>query len=97
MNYKVVILDIDGTILPHGKTISSATLDAIQKLRDKNIKVVIATGRAPYFSNSIIQDTGVDSMVFFNVANAYHEGKEIYKNAIEKEVLKRVLLMSHNY
>ncbi|OIK08640.1 hypothetical protein BIV60_25875 [Bacillus sp. MUM 116] len=97
MNYKVVILDIDGTILPHGKTISSATFDAIQKLRDKNIKVVIATGRAPYFSNSIIQDTGVDSMVFFNGANAYHEGKEIYKNAIEKEVLERVLLMSHDY
>lgn len=97
MKYKVVILDIDGTILPHGKTISPATLGAIQQLRDKNIKVVIATGRAPYFSNSIVHDTGVDSMVFFNGAYAYHEGKEIYKNAIDKEVLERVLLMSHDY
>ncbi|TDK63033.1 Cof-type HAD-IIB family hydrolase [Bacillus salipaludis] len=97
MNYKVVILDIDGTILPHGKTISPATFGAIQQLRDKNIKVVIATGRAPYFSNSIIHDTGVDSMVFFNGAYAYHEGKEIYKNAIEKEVLEKVLTMSHGY
>ncbi|MCM2532938.1 Cof-type HAD-IIB family hydrolase [Neobacillus pocheonensis] len=97
MNYKVVILDIDGTILPHGKTVSHATKDAIQQLKDKNMKVVIATGRAPYFSDSIIQETGVDSMVFFNGAYAYHEGKEIYKNAIEKNILKNVHLLSHDY
>lgn len=95
MNYKVVILDIDGTILPHGKTVSSATMDAIQQLKDKNMIVVIATGRAPYFSKSIIEQTGVRSMVFFNGAYVYHEGKEIYKNAIEKNVLKKVHLLSH--
>jgi Cof subfamily protein (haloacid dehalogenase superfamily) len=96
MNYKVVILDIDGTILPHGKTVSHATKEAIQQLKDKNIKVVIATGRAPYFSTSIIQEIGVDSMVFFNGASVYHEGTEIYKNAIEKNVLKTLQAMSHD-
>lgn len=97
MNYKVVILDIDGTIVPHGKTVSHATKDAIQQLRDKNIKVVIATGRAPYFSKSIIQETGVDSMVFFNGAYVYHEGAAIYQNAIEKDVLKKVQVLSDDY
>jgi Cof subfamily protein (haloacid dehalogenase superfamily) len=97
MDYKVVILDIDGTILPHGKTVSHATKDAIQQLRDKNIKVVIATGRAPYFSESIIEETGVDSMVFFNGSYVYHEGKEIYENSIEKKILKNILLLSHDY
>ena len=89
MNYKVVILDIDGTILPHGKTVSPATKDAIQRLRDKNMNVVIATGRAPYFSESILQETGVNSMVFFNGAYVYFEGKEIYKNAIDINILKK--------
>lgn len=97
MNYKVVILDIDGTILPHGKTVSDATKDAIQRLRDNHLNVVIATGRAPYFSESIIQETGVNSMVFFNGSYAYHEGKEIYRNAIEKNILKKVELLSQNY
>jgi hypothetical protein len=97
MNYKVVILDIDGTILPHGNTISQATKHAIQQLKDKNIKVVIATGRAPYFSESIIQDLGVDSMVFFNGSYVYHEGKEIYKNTIEKNILNNILLLSQNF
>ncbi|MEH7131416.1 Cof-type HAD-IIB family hydrolase [Neobacillus drentensis] len=97
MNYKVVILDIDGTILPHGKTLSHATKDAIQRLKEKQMKVVIATGRAPYFTESIIQDTGVDSMVFFNGAFAFHEGKEIYKNSIEKHVLEKVHQLSNDF
>jgi Cof subfamily protein (haloacid dehalogenase superfamily) len=97
MNYKVVILDIDGTIVPHGKTLSPATKDAIQRLREKKINVVIATGRAPYFSESILSETGVNSMVFFNGSYAYHEGQEIYKNAIEKHVLERVHLLSNDY
>lgn len=97
MNYKVVILDIDGTILPHGKTVSPATKHALQQLKDKNMKVVIATGRAPYFSESIIEETGVNSMVFFNGAYACHEGKEIYQDTIDKNILKNVLLLSHDY
>jgi Cof subfamily protein (haloacid dehalogenase superfamily) len=96
MNYKVVILDIDGTIVPHGKTLSHATKDAIQQLRAKNIQVVIATGRAPYFSESVIKEIGVDSMVFFNGSYVYHEGNELYKNAIEKHVLEKVHLLSHD-
>jgi Cof subfamily protein (haloacid dehalogenase superfamily) len=97
MKYKVVILDIDGTILPHGKTLSYATKDAIQKLREKNTKVVIATGRAPYFSESIIEEIGVDSMVFFNGSYVFHEGKELYKSAIDKKILERVHLLSSDY
>lgn len=97
MKYKAVILDIDGTILPHGKTVSHATYDAIQKLREKKLKVIIATGRAPYFSESIVQETGVDSMVFFNGAYAYHEKEEVYKNSIEKKVLQKVYQLSNDY
>ncbi|WP_040208829.1 Cof-type HAD-IIB family hydrolase [Neobacillus jeddahensis] len=96
MNYKLIILDIDGTILPHGRMLSQATKDAIQQLREKNFKVVIATGRAPYFSESIIKDTGVNSMIFFNGAYALHEGKEIYKSSIDKTLLKKVNRLSND-
>jgi Cof subfamily protein (haloacid dehalogenase superfamily) len=97
MNYKVVILDIDGTIVPHGKTISPATKDAIQRLKDRNLEVVIATGRAPYFSTSVIESTGVNSMIFFNGSYVFHEGKEIFQNAIDKNILKRVQLLSGDF
>jgi len=97
MNYKAVILDIDGTIVPHGKTISTATKEAIQRLKDRNMEVVIATGRAPYFSTSVIEETGVSSMVFFNGSYVYHEGKELFQNAIDKSILKRVHQLSGDF
>ncbi|WP_462411709.1 Cof-type HAD-IIB family hydrolase [Neobacillus sp. Marseille-QA0830] len=95
MGYKVVILDIDGTILPHGKTVSDATKQAISRLKDKRMNVMIATGRAPYFSESIVQETGVDSLVFFNGAYAVHDGQQIYRNPIEKSLLERLMLLSN--
>lgn len=97
MNYKIVIFDIDGTILPHGKTVSPATKDAIERLKAKNMKVVIATGRAPYFSESIIQELGVDSMVFFNGSYVFHEGQEIFQNTIKKNTLKKIQNLSEDY
>jgi Cof subfamily protein (haloacid dehalogenase superfamily) len=97
MNYKIVILDIDGTILPHGKVVSSATKEAIHRLKDKKINVVIATGRAPYFSESILQETGVNSMAFFNGAYVSHEGNVVYQSPIEKKVLEKVHLLSSDY
>ncbi|NRD80081.1 Cof-type HAD-IIB family hydrolase [Bacillus sp. BRMEA1] len=97
MAYKAVILDIDGTILPHGKTISIATKDAIERLKEHNMKVLIATGRAPYFSDVVIKDIGVESMVFFNGAYAQHEGKEIHKNTIDKQILNNVHMLAQDY
>jgi Cof subfamily protein (haloacid dehalogenase superfamily) len=97
MKYKAVILDIDGTILPHGKTLTHATKDAIEKLKEKNLKVVIATGRAPYFSESIVKEIGAESMVFFNGSYVFHEGNEIFKTPIEKEILKNVHLLSKDF
>ncbi|MBR5342161.1 MAG: Cof-type HAD-IIB family hydrolase [Erysipelotrichaceae bacterium] len=43
---KVIFFDIDGTLLSHktGK-VPQSTIDAIRKLQDKGIKVVVATGR----------------------------------------------------
>lgn len=43
--YKLIALDMDGTLLKDDKTISKASLDAIKKAREKGIKVVLTTGR----------------------------------------------------
>lgn len=43
--YKLIAIDMDGTLLKEDKTISSETFKAIDKATDKGIKVVLATGR----------------------------------------------------
>lgn len=43
--YKLIALDMDGTLLREDKTISPAVFDAIQAAKAKGAKVVLATGR----------------------------------------------------
>jgi Cof subfamily protein (haloacid dehalogenase superfamily) len=97
MQYKIVFLDIDGTIVPHGKAISNATKHAIEKLKNKNIHVVLATGRAPYFSETVIQESGAESMVFFNGSFVSHDGEVIYQSPIEKKVLEKLHYLTNHH
>lgn len=43
--YKLVAIDIDGTLLKEDGTISAKTIETINKCCDKNIKVCLCTGR----------------------------------------------------
>lgn len=43
--YKLIAIDMDGTLLRNDKTISKENFDAIQNARKNNVKVVLATGR----------------------------------------------------
>ena len=47
MAIKLIVLDLDGTLLKNRWKIHHKNLIAIQKAYQKNIKVIIATGRAP--------------------------------------------------
>ena len=46
MKYKLIALDLDGTLLDNNKNISSANLEALKKAKDNGAKVVIITGRS---------------------------------------------------
>ena len=50
--YKAVILDIDGTLVPVGKTgISDRTVQTVNTLRQAKIPVIVATGRCGFVLN----------------------------------------------
>lgn len=46
---KYAFFDLDGTLIPEGKTISTKTQMAFSYLKSLGIRVGIATGRSPYF------------------------------------------------
>lgn len=94
MSYKIVFLDIDGTILSHGKRVSNATQHAIKSLQDKNITVVAATGRAPYFAQPVVKDLGIDSIICFNGSHVTYKGDVIHQNPIPKTVLEKINLLA---
>ncbi|MBC8059366.1 MAG: sugar-phosphatase [Clostridiaceae bacterium] len=43
--YKLIAIDMDGTLLKEDKTISNENFSAIQKARKPGVKIVLATGR----------------------------------------------------
>lgn len=45
MNYAMLALDMDGTLLKSDKTISPATLDALKALAAKGVALTVSTGR----------------------------------------------------
>lgn len=46
--YKMVLCDMDGTLLKNDKSISAASLEAIDRLNEQNILFVPATGRSVF-------------------------------------------------
>ncbi|MBP1968252.1 Cof subfamily protein (haloacid dehalogenase superfamily) [Virgibacillus natechei] len=99
MNKKIVFFDIDGTLLDHGKRIPSSTIEAIQKLKQNNIYVAIATGRAPFMFEAIREKLGIESFVSFNGQYVVFEGRTIYNNALSHDALVNLYnkSMDHNY
>ena len=42
---RLLVTDLDGTIVPHGLKLSDRTIEAIGKVKEKGILATIATGR----------------------------------------------------
>lgn len=45
--YKLVALDMDGTVLTHDKTVTQKTKDVLKRAQEEGIRPVIVTGRPP--------------------------------------------------
>ena len=43
--YKLIALDMDGTLLNNQKEISKVNIKALKEARDKGVKMILATGR----------------------------------------------------
>lgn len=46
MNYKLLLFDLDGTLLRNDKTISERTLEALEKCREKGLLIGVSTSRS---------------------------------------------------
>lgn len=48
MNYKLLVLDVDGTLLNEAKEISKRTLATLLKVQQMGVRIVLASGRPTY-------------------------------------------------
>lgn len=89
---KAVFLDIDGTLVSFDThRVSESTVDAVRRLRDKGIKVFIATGRHMQFINNL-GDMEFDGYITLNGSYCYAgRDKVIYRCCIPTEDVQNLV------
>ena len=55
MNYKLLVLDVDGTLLNSKHEISRRTLSTLLKVQQMGIRIVLASGRPPHGLTNIVR------------------------------------------
>ncbi|MDD2494478.1 MAG: Cof-type HAD-IIB family hydrolase [Tissierellia bacterium] len=65
--YKMVVTDLDGTLLNDEKKISEKDIYTLNKLHDKGVKIVVATGRNYFMAKNLTQQIkNIDPIILAN-------------------------------
>ena len=88
--YKIIFIDIDGTLRNDKKEITEKTKEAIQKAIEKGIYVVICSGRPTKYVEEVSKETLASNYVIGCNGGEiydYKEKKTMYINALENEAV----------
>ncbi|AIO19218.1 Putative phosphatase YwpJ [Candidatus Izimaplasma bacterium HR1] len=91
---KMVVSDMDGTLLNSNLEISQKNLDAIEGLREKGIRFCIATGRPEQLVKEYIEPLNMkDPMIMYNGSVIGHpfQDEKLYDLKLEKKDIKEII------
>lgn len=90
---KLIVSDLDGTLLNEKKEITERTKKIIREAYSKGIDFAIASGRSQHSIKKFQQDLGIKIFsICNNGANVYDKDENlIYSNPMKSEVVKKVI------
>ncbi|SET59593.1 hypothetical protein SAMN05216389_11643 [Oceanobacillus limi] len=91
MIYKILFLDIDGTILKPDHTYTDLTKDAIAQVKEQGIEVFLATGRPLHEIRDLAHELGVESFIGYNGAYAVYQNETILDEPMNKATIDAFL------
>jgi len=91
MPVKMIVTDLDSTLLRTDKTISKYTASVFKRCRDKGIKTVFATARPLYLTTDFLETIVIDGLIATNGAFVYANGKIINEHIVPVELSKALL------
>ena len=97
---KLLVVDIDGTLVNKHGEISAADREALTEVRDLGIPVALCTGRGLQASLSIINQLSLDGYhISFDGAlvSRPSRGEEIYVQPISKALVRRMAEVAQEY
>lgn len=91
-NIKLVALDMDGTLLNDDQEVTSYTKKVIQQALNKNVHIVLATGRALPLCHSYAKDLQLSSyLIAANGAEIWTvDGKLLQRNLFDSETVEQL-------
>ena len=95
--YKIVFLDIDGTIVTADNSIQESTKEAVRQLQNKGIDVVLATGRTLHEIFFLVEELHIDSMIGYNGAYGVYRGQCIWKKPLSGPFVEHFLHIAGEY
>ena len=103
MSYKVIVLDIDGTLVNSQKEITKKTFDVLTKMQDEGKTVVIASGRPPQGVLPYAKKLGFDKrdgyILSFNGGRItrVNNGEIVYNKCFPNECLPEICEIIKDY
>lgn len=90
---KLVVSDLDGTLLNDDSEVSKETIEIIKKLKENGIEFAIATGRSFSSTNKIRKKIGLEVyLICNNGANIYDKAGKLIKDNVMPDILIRKVI-----
>jgi Cof subfamily protein (haloacid dehalogenase superfamily) len=92
MKYKLLVVDIDGTLVGREREISADNRKALDEARRLGVGVVLSTGRAVLACRSILDQLALDGQhIYFDGALIWGRGEEVYAEPLDRGVVKEAV------
>lgn len=93
-NCRLLLFDLDGTLLRSDKSISPSVLKALYRCREKGILIGISTARGEQNTLPFIEELQPDIWITSAGALVKYNGEPIYKAEFSKEQTKRMIALA---
>lgn len=90
--YKIVIFDMDGTLLNARRQIPQSAVDAINTLQNKGIITVVASARTPYNIHNLLEQLRIESYIVYNGGLIIHDNKILHQEILDKGIVESFIL-----
>ncbi|MDP4085866.1 MAG: HAD family hydrolase [Bacillota bacterium] len=96
-NYKLLFLDIDGTILRPDNSIEESTKDAVSQLQDNGMEIFLATGRPLHEIKELAKELKINSFIGYNGAYGIYHGEDLFQEPMKAETVEHFLKIVNLY
>jgi Cof subfamily protein (haloacid dehalogenase superfamily) len=92
--YKVLFLDIDGTIITPDDKIEDSTKIAVSNAQERGIEVFLATGRPIHEILDIAKTLKINSFIGYNGAYGIYKGEDLYQDFMAPSMIENFLMIA---